>query len=72
MDRVDKLIMRAKPKLTPVQLLTIDNPYIGKSFEELLDMLCPETPGGYQAPQIRTPEWNKFMYAMLDSEKQNN
>ena len=69
MDRLDKLILKAKPKLTPVQRLAVDNPYLGKTFDELLDMMCSETPGGYQAPEMRTPEWQKYMYALVNSKR---
>ena len=70
MDRLDRLILKAMPKLTPVQLLAVDNPYLGKSREELLDMMCSVSPGGYQAPEMRTPEWEKFMYALIHSESE--
>ena len=69
MDRLDRLILKAKPKLTPVQLLAVDNLYLGKSFDELLDMLCPESVGEEKAPEMRTPDWGKFMYALVNCKR---
>ena len=69
MDKLDRLILKARPRLTPMQQLAVDNPYFGKSSEELLDMMCPVSPGGYQAPEMRTPEWAKFMYALVNSKR---
>lgn len=65
MDRVDRLIMRASPKIKEWQRFGADNPYIGKNLDELFDMMSPESPDGYQAPEIRTTEWNKFIYALI-------
>ena len=39
-----------------------NNPYLKYSFEELLDMMDGEH---YTAPPMRTPEWHKFIYAMM-------
>lgn len=69
MDRLDKLIMKARPALTPLQRLTLDNWYLDKSFDELLDMICPESAGEQKAPEMRTPEWAKFMYALVNSKR---
>lgn len=38
-----------------------------KTCEELLNMMCPDTPGGYNAPPMRTREWERFIYALLHS-----
>lgn len=69
MDRLDKLILKAKPKLTPVQRLAVDNPYLGKTFDEMLDMMSPGNAEGCQAPEMRTPDWAKFMYALVNSKR---
>lgn len=64
MDKIDRLIMRALPKVRIVELLKKDNPYIGKNCSELLELLDGEN---YQAPEMRTQEWEKFMYAIIHS-----
>ena len=69
MDRLDRLIMKAKPALTPLQRLGLDNQYIGKSFDELLDMLTPAGTNGETAPEMRTADWGKFMYALVNCQK---
>ena len=68
MDRVDRLIRKVKPPTEPWKNLVLDNPYMKKNSLELLDMLCPETPGGYQAPVMHTTEWVKFIYALIHTE----
>lgn len=65
MDRVDRLLMKAKPKKKPWKLLEEDNPYLGKTADELLDYLSGDN---YRAPEMRTREWNKFMYALVYAE----
>lgn len=35
MDRIDRLIMKASPKLTPWEKLQKDNPFLELSYEEL-------------------------------------
>lgn len=67
MDRLDRLIRKARPPVDPWQRLEMNNPYMEKNSMQLLDMLCPETPGGYQAPEMRTLEWAKFMHALIHS-----
>lgn len=62
MDRIDKLLLRAVPKPTPLQRLQYDNPYMGRGCNELLDYLSGDN---YQAPEMETPEWNKFIYAVV-------
>lgn len=65
MDRIDRLLMKATSGLTTWQRLMKDNPYLDKSCEDLLDMMCPETPGGYMAPDKGSPEWEKFICAIM-------
>lgn len=68
MDRIDRLLKEVRSKLSYDDRLERDNPYMEKSFDELLDMMCPETPGGYCAPPRKTLEWNKFSYALMHVE----
>ena len=76
MDKIDRLIMKAQPRWEPWQRLEQGNPYMEKTCEDLLNMMCPDTPGGYSAldhlppSEIKTdqpaeePEAdNKFMTA---------
>lgn len=67
MDRVDRLIMKVVPKPSLQDRLSAGNPYLGKPCMELLDLMCPESPGGYQAPEMRTFEWSQFIYAVICS-----
>lgn len=67
MDRIDRLLMKAVPRLTTYQRLMNNNPYLDKSRDDLLDMMCPETPGGYTAPDKGTPEWEMFICAIMHS-----
>lgn len=62
MDRVDRLMKRAKPKPTLDDKLRKDNSYLGISSWELLEYLSGDN---YRAPQMRTWEWEQFMYAMI-------
>ena len=64
MDKIDRLIMKALPKYNIVKQLEEDNPYFGKSCSELLELLVGEN---YQAPEMKTKEWDKFMYAIVHS-----
>lgn len=64
LDRIDRLLLRATPKPTPLQLLQQDNPYMGKSCEELLDYMSGDD---YRAPYIGAPGWNMFIYALVHS-----
>ena len=62
MDKIDRLIMRALPKVKIVERLKEDNPYMGKTCAELLELLSGDN---YQAPEMKTPEWEQFMYAIV-------
>lgn len=62
MSKIDKLLEKARGKTNLFDRLEQDNPYIGKTFEELTDMLSGDH---YTAPPMRTREWDKFMYAMM-------
>jgi len=64
MDKIDRLIMRALPNVKIVERLKEDNPYMGKNCAELLELLSGEN---YQAPEMKTQEWDKFMYAIIHS-----
>jgi len=61
MNRIDKLIEKVKPSSVSNRL-EVDNPYIGKSFEELTDYLSGDN---YRAPEMRTWEWTQFMHALM-------
>ena len=64
MDKIDRFIMRALPKVRIVERMRKDNPYLGKTCMELLELLSGEN---YQAPEMKTPEWDQFMYALVHS-----
>ena len=67
MNRIDRLTDKARTKLAPRQCLARGNPYLWKSSVELLDMMSPDKLEDYQAPEMRTPEWNKFIYALVSA-----
>ena len=67
MDRVDRLITRAKPKPTIFDKLKQDNPFWGKSFDELLDCMCPHIPTELEVPESGTMEIAKFNYALIEA-----
>lgn len=64
MDKIDRLIMKALLKYNIMKQLEDNNPYFGKSCSELLELLAGEN---YQAPEMKTQEWDKFMYAIVCS-----
>lgn len=66
MDRIDRLLMRAKPRIQPWQRLKQDNPYSKLYHDELLEYLDGEN---YRAPEMGTTEWNKFIYALVFQNK---
>lgn len=68
MDRIDRLLRKVKPE-NSCKFLSVDNPYMSMNWEQLIDMLCPDTPGGYQAPEMRTKAWDKFMYALISAKE---
>lgn len=61
MNRLDWLIIKAMPKETVTERLGRDNPYLQKQFEDLLDYMGED----YRAPEMGTPEWDKFIYAFI-------
>ena len=63
MEKIDRLLLRVKPKLKPWQRLETDNPYMDRNSGELLDMMSLDSQN--QAPEMRTTEWNKFIYALV-------
>ena len=67
MDRIDRLLIKAAPRIATYQRLMKDNPYLDKPCEDLLDMMCPETPGGYTAPDMGTAEWGMFICEIMHS-----
>lgn len=66
MDKLNKLIDQAKKQLDPqgVRGLQINNPYIGQSFENLLDYLSGEN---YRAPDKPSHEWDQYMWALMSA-----
>lgn len=60
MNRIDRLIVKAKPKTTICEKLAKDNAFLGKTDAELLDYMGPV----YRAPQKGTWEFSQFMYAL--------
>lgn len=66
MNRIDRLLRKAKPALTVGDRLSKDNPYTGENFEELLDYLDGEN---YRAPDMGTWAWEQFMWAMMNAQK---
>lgn len=70
MNRIDRLIMRAQPKPTIQNKLEENNPYIGSSFNELLDYLCPDSKGECRTPERHTDDWHKYMWALMDAPRE--
>ena len=64
MAQSDRLIKKAKPKPTIQDKLKENNPYLGKSDEELLDYLSGDN---YRAPEKNTRAWEKFMFALISA-----
>lgn len=64
MNRIDRLLKKAKPKPSLVDRLKQNNPYMGKSCDELLDYMSEKN---YRAPEKGTKEWNQFIFALTQS-----
>ena len=64
MDRIDRLIEKARPKLTKVERLFMDNPYMGMNFRDMLDIMGK---AGTVAEKIGTWEHDQFNAALLDA-----
>lgn len=67
MDRIDRLLIKALPKPTKIDKLKADNPYYGKSLDELLDCMSPRPFFGIRAPENGTPEHDKFVFALMEA-----
>ena len=65
MDRVSRLIQKAKPKQTIHDVLQKDNPYLGLSYRELEEYRNPNS--GKVLPIVGTMEHTKYMYALLQA-----
>lgn len=67
MRSIDSLIKKAKVQLDPkgIANLNEDNEYLGKSKSVLLDYMSGDN---YKAPSMNTPEWNKFIWALINAE----
>ena len=64
MGRIDRLIEKARPKLTKVERLFMDNPYMGMNFRDMLDIMGK---AGTVAEKIGTWEHDQFNAALLDA-----
>ena len=60
------MINQARKKMDPkgVKALKVNNPYIGMSFENLLDCLSSDN---YRAPAKPSFEWDQFMWALMNA-----
>jgi|GEM_PF-1814956 len=69
MEKIERLLLKAKtktePKLTTTQKALQNNPYVGISFEELLDYMSGDN---YRAPPMHTWEWTQYMCALMESQ----
>jgi len=65
MDRVSRLIKKAKPKCTIHDILQKDNPYLGLNYCELKAYRRPDS--GKSLPEVGTLEHTKYMYALLQA-----
>lgn len=57
--------MKAMSKADPWERIQQNNTYMGKTCDELLSYLSGDN---YCAPEMRTPEWNKFIFALVHAE----
>lgn len=68
MDKLERLLHKAKlkttPKLSVTQKALLNNPYVGMSFEDLLDYLSGDN---YRAPPLRTWEWTQYLCALMSA-----
>lgn len=64
MNKIDRLIMKARPKPSLSDRLKIDNPYMGKTFEELILYLSADN---YIAPEMQTFQWSQFVFALMSA-----
>lgn len=65
MDRVSRLIQKAKPKRTVYDILQEDNPYLGLSYCELKTHRRLDS--GKTLPEVGTLEHTKYIYAVLQA-----
>ncbi len=65
MDRVSRLIQKAKPKQTIHDVLQKDNPYWGLNYEEL--KAYRRSDSKQILPEVGTIEHTKYMYAVLQA-----
>ena len=72
MNRIDRLIAKAKPKKTIFEKLKEDNPFLGMSFRELLDCMCPHIPTELEVPKNGTLEKDKFNVALIEAIQKRN
>lgn len=65
MDRVSRLIQKAKPKQTVHDILQKDNPYLGLNYCELKAYRSLNS--GKVLPEVGTLEHTKYMYALIQA-----
>lgn len=65
MDRVSRLIQKAKPKQILHDVLQKDNPYCDLNYEEL--KVYRHTDSGKVLPEVGTLKHTKYMYALLQA-----
>lgn len=65
MDRVSRLIQKAKPKRTVHDILQKDNQYLSLSYEKLKAYRRPDS--GKILPEVGTLEHTKYIYAVLQA-----
>lgn len=69
MNKIDKLLLNANdllnPALTDFDMLKIDNPYLDKTYLELLEMMD----GSHEELILGSMEWAKFVYAMTENQE---
>lgn len=69
MDRVDRLIDKAKPKRTIHNILQSNNPYLSMTYQEIRDYMRPQS--GKELPAPGTLEHDKYMYALIQARRNN-
>lgn len=65
MDRVDRLLNKAKPRDTIHSILERNNPYLQMTYEELKEYM--RYGSGKEHPKTGTIEHTKYMYALLQA-----
>lgn len=64
MNRLDRLIIKAKPKPSLYERLKVNNPYMDQSYQELIDYLDAEN---HNAPERGTWAWSQYISALMET-----